>query len=457
MWRFLDTARGQIIAIAFGALLATFVVLAVLSSLSRPTKPPMPPGPWPQALQIATIVKAMSGVQPAARREIARSVSSDDVRVSLGAAEPCATAQTNYWTDSLRLLITEILHDRVGPLSVKNCMRDDGASQMFRVETSLDGELITIDSDLREGLSQFMIVTFPVLVGVSFLFLLVIALSVWTLSRINRPLHELVKTVEKFGQDVAITPLHVKGSLEIRQLVHAFNRMQERVAQLIEERRRILMAVGHDLRTPLTRLKLRVDLEPCFSCPSSRDLSRDLDLMQKMVNGALAYLNDEKCDGEPFETVDLGSLVESVALEFAECGHDVNFVGSYGLECHCQPTAITRAVNNLIENSSRYATQTVVDVGVDESFVFIDVRDNGPGIPRGDRDRVVLPFARLDPARAAEGRLGLGMSIVMDIIRRHGGELILSEVEPQGLSARIKLPISVSKDGGFAGEGEAAT
>jgi signal transduction histidine kinase len=443
MWRFLDTARGQIIAIAFGALFATFVVLAIVSSLSRPTKPPMPPGPWPQALQIATVLKAMSGAPPAVRREIARSVSSNDVRVSLGPVEPCVAAETNYWTDSLRLLINEILLDRVGPLSIENCMRDDSASQMFRVETSMDGERITIDSYLREGLSQFMIVTFPVLVGVSFLFLLVISLSVWTLSRINRPLRELAGTVEKFGEDVAIAPLQVRGALEIRQLIHAFNRMQERVAQLMEERRRMLMAVGHDLRTPLTRLRLRIDLEPFFA--SRRDISRDLDLMQKMVDGALAYLNDERRDSEPFEIVDLGSLVESIVLEFNEDGHDVTFTGSYGLECRCQPTAITRAVANLVENSCRYATQTSVDVAADAGRILVNVSDNGPGIPRGERERVLLPFARLDLARAAEGRLGLGLSIVSDIVRRHGGELVLLDVEPQGLLARIMLPVSGSR------------
>ncbi|WP_180982604.1 ATP-binding protein [Methylocella silvestris] len=315
---------------------------------------------------------------------------------------------------------------------------------MFRIETTLDGEPVTIDSYQHEGLSQFMIATFPVLVGVSFLFLLVISLSVWTLSRINRPLRELVSTVEKFGQDVAITSLPVRGALEIRLLIQAFNRMQERVAQLMEERRHMLMAVGHDLRTPLTRLKLRIDLEPFFS--SRRDISRDLDLMQKMVNSALAYLNDERCDSEPFEIVDLGSLVESIVLEFNEDGHDVTFTGSYGLECRCQPTAITRAVANLVENSCRYATQTHVDVGADADCILVDVRDNGPGIPSGERNRVLLPFARLDPARAAEGRLGLGLSIVCDIVRRHGGELVLSDVEPQGLLARIMLPVSGSRD-----------
>lgn len=442
MWRFLDTARGQIIAIALGALLATFVVLLLLSALWRPTQPPMPPGPWPQVMQITTLVRALAGAPPAARREIARSVSSKDLRVTIGDATPCVAARTNYWTDSLRLLVNQILSDRVGSLAVENCLREDGASEMFRIETSLDGERVTIDSYLREGISEFMIMTLPVLVGVSFLFVFVITMAVWNLLRINRPLRTLANTVEKFGQDVAITPLHVNGALEIRQVIHAFNRMQERVAQLMEERRRMLMAVGHDLRTPLTRLKLRIDLEPLFA--SRRDISRDLELMQKMVDGALAYLNDERRDSEPFEIVDLGSLVESIVLEFNEDGHDVTFTGSYGLECRCQPTAITRAIANLVENSCRYATQTRVDVRADAGHILVDVRDNGPGIPRGERERVLMPFARLDPARAAEGRLGLGLSIVSDIVRRHGGEFVLLDVEPQGLLARIMLPASGS-------------
>ncbi|MBB4199877.1 signal transduction histidine kinase [Rhodoblastus sphagnicola] len=417
--------------------------MVILAALSQPANPPLPPGPWPPTLQIMTLVKALAGAPAAERPAIARSISSDDLRVRLERAEPCSASASGYWTDSLTSLLREGLHDRVGSLSVKVCMREDGVSRMLRVETTVEGEFVTIDTTLQEGLSQLIIVTFPVLLTVSFLFLLVIALSVWTLARINRPLRELAGTVEKFGQDVANKPLPVRGAVEIRQLIQAFNRMQERVTELMEERRRMLMAVGHDLRTPLTRLKLRVELEPALE--GRGDISRDLDLMQKMVNGALAYLNDEP-DGEPFEIVDLGSLIESVALEFQDDGHDVSFTGAYGLECRCQATAITRAVANLIENSCRYATQTRVDVRAGVEQVVINVSDNGPGIPAGERERVLSPFERLDPARAAEGRLGLGLSIVSDIVRWHGGELVLLDAEPQGLLARITLPMNAAGD-----------
>jgi signal transduction histidine kinase len=248
----------------------------------------------------------------------------------------------------------------------------------------------------------------------------------------------MANTVEKFGLDVAVAPLPEHGPCEFRRLAQTFNRMQQRIAQLLNERSHMLMAVGHDLRTPLTRLKLRIELDDTLA--TRQDLLCELYLMQRMINGALSFLDNRRIT-EATEDVDLGSLVESICIGFADSGKDVVYTGTYGLNCSCQPTAITRAVNNLIENGCRYGTHVVADVRRQDQHVIIDIRDDGPGIPAKMREIVMQPFARLDPARASDGGLGLGLSIVRDVVRRHGAELILMDAEPKGLLVRIRLPL----------------
>lgn len=441
----LDTARGQIIAILVSTLLVTLAVITVLFTLARPAIPPLPPGPWTAALQIKAIAEAMHAASPADHQRIAAAVSSDTLRVLVGPPPTCNEAPAGASVRGMQTILTSLLGGRFGAVTVRQCASASGTGDVTQAELALNGAILSVQLSRKDGWPQIVIMTLPLIVAVSFLLGLVIALSVWTLWRINRPLRMLANKVEKFDDNMAITPLEVVGSIEIRQVAQAFNRMQERIARSVEERKRVLMAVGHDLRTPLTRLKLRIDIDGAKA--DHQALRRDLDHMQKMVDGALSYLNDQR-DHEPAEMVDLGALVEEVCLAFADAGRDVTYAGVYGWECRCQPVAITRAVSNLIENGCRYGTHVMVDVWREDQRAIIEVRDNGPGIPAAMRDVVLLPFARLDPARAVEGRLGLGLSIVQEVTRRHGGELSLTDVDPSGLVVRIALP--VASNGGRA-------
>lgn len=441
----LDTARGQIIAILVSTLLVTLAVIGILLTLARPAIPPLPPGPWTAALQIKAIAEAMHAASPVDHQRIAAAVSSDALQVLLGSPPACIEAPAGTAVSGMQTILTSLLGGRFGTVTVRQCASATDAGDVAQAELALDGTTLTVQVSRKDGWPQIVILTLPLIVAVLFMLSLVIALSIWTLWRINRPLRMLANTVERFDENMAITPLEVAGSIEIRQVAQAFNRMQERIARSVEERKRMLMAVGHDLRTPLTRLKLRIDIDGAQA--DHQALRRDLDLMQKMVDGALSYLNDQR-DREPAETVDLGTLVEEVCLAFSDAGRDVTYVGVYGWECHCQPVAITRAVGNLIENGCRYGTHVKVDVWCEDQWAIIEVRDNGPGIPAAMRDIVLLPFARLDSARAVEGRLGLGLSIVQEVVCRHGGKLSLTDVDPSGLLVRIALP--VDSKGGLA-------
>ncbi len=436
---FPETAQGQIIAILIGSLLATFALIWVFMSLARPERPPLPPGPWPAALRAVAVIDTLHAVPRDARASIAQALSNDLVHVQIGSSLPCAELPTSHSTHGLQLLLNALVGDRAGPLSFRDCGAQPGLpGDTTRIEVPLDDVTVTVRTNMPQDFSQIVIVTLPLTVGISFLLILVVALSLWALWRINYPLRKMAATVEKFGLSATVAPLPDHGPRELRTLARSFNRMELRIAQLIDEQSHMLLAVGHDLRTPLTRLRLRLELD---DTPALRqEALGEVDLMQRLINSALSFLNNRRST-EAFEEVDLGALVESICIGFADSGKEVLYTGAYGLNCSCQPTAITRAMNNLIENGCRYGTRVVVDVRREDQHAVIDIADNGPGIPADKREIVTQPFARLDPARASDGGLGLGLSIVRDVVRRHGAELILMDASPGGLLVRIRLPL----------------
>ncbi|PKU25447.1 ATP-binding protein [Telmatospirillum siberiense] len=435
---FPDTVQGQIVVILVGALLATLVFVAVVLDLLRPEVPPMPPGPWPGALRVAMAAKALHAAPPDARPTIGTALSDEEMRILVGAPAPCSEIPETLHSRGQRLVLDILLADRPEPFVHRNCAAPSGML-ITQVEFPSDAITVNMRINVHEGFAQNIIVVLPLAVGGGFLLILLVVLSLWTLWRVNQPLRRIARTVERFGVDAAVAPLPETGLREFRRLAQAFNRMQRRIAQLVTERSQMLMAVSHDLRTPLTRLKLRIELDD--EQAPRHVLLRELDLMHRMIDGALSFLNDRQSK-EAFEEVDLGALVESICIEFADSGKSVAYVGAYGLICPCQPTGLTRAVNNLVENACRYGRHVSADVRRDDGHAVIEIQDDGPGIPAGMRDAVLEPFARLDSARASDGGLGLGLSIVRDVVRRHDARLFLLDAEPHGLLVRILLPIT---------------
>jgi signal transduction histidine kinase len=437
--RLLQTARSQITALTIGALAVTIAIIAVLLDLSKPEVIPPPLGPWVVAIRVATTIDAIRAVPPGDRAKLAAALSNTAVLVSLGATAPCLSAGKGLEAEDLQKILPTLLGVGGGPLLVSQCPADvDTLGQEIWVTLPQDNLVLTILPRPSAQFPQFVLATMPLIGLVSFLIVLVITLSLWALWWVNRPLLQIATNVEKFGLDARVAPLSEQGPLEIRMVAQAFNRMQTRISQSAEERTRMLVAIGHDLRTPLTRLKLRLEMA---EGSIKTDLNLDLDLMHRMINGALAFLV-RGSDTEKREVIDLGALAESICAEFQDGGNDVSYVGSYGPACCCQPMAVTRALNNLVENGCRYGTNVIVDVRQADQYAIIDVSDNGPGIPEGVRQSALLPFSRLDPTRPTNGGLGLGLSIVHDVVERHHGRLELSEARPHGLRASIILPLS---------------
>ncbi|MFD1911108.1 ATP-binding protein [Halodurantibacterium flavum] len=267
--------------------------------------------------------------------------------------------------------------------------------------------------------------------------ILVAGVGVLTVRRIASPLRQLTYAAERLGRGEAVPPLELRGPEDIRRTTIAFNSMQERLHRFVGDRTRMLAAIGHDLRTPLTTLRLRAEL---VEGPELQErMLATIDEMQAMTESTLSLVSQET-SAEPTRTIDLTALVESVCDDLAELGHPVRFVPGKRLDYRCRPEGLRRMIRNLIENAVRYAGGADVRLVNDNAGVRILVEDEGPGIPIDSFEEVFSPFFRLEGSRSREtGGIGLGLSIARAIARQHGGDIILSPREP-GLQAAVVLP-----------------
>ena len=432
------TVYGQMVAIVVSSMMVTIFVVAFLVFVLRPAVPPLPEGPWPNALAFETAIDALRASPPAMRETIAQGMSTPDVSLRTTAPFPCAFIPTEHFSILLRRILQAQAGNRDAVINVSTCAADSSGMTSTHIDMPREGIFITAHNGINHHLPQLMRATLPLIV--SFLSLLAImgSLSLWSLWRINRPLKILANKAETFGYDITPEPLTEQGPAELRRVARAFNRMQARIAAAAEERTRMLMAIGHDLRTPLTRLSMRIEMGGADASPAA--LRNDLWLMNRMLNGALSFLKGQG-DTEPAERVDIGALVESVCTEFEATGRNVIYQGDLGLTCLCQPVAVARMVNNLIDNACKFGSEVRVDTRRSDHDAIIEVADNGPGIPSEMHDVVLLPFARLDPARSSDGGLGLGLSIIHDIVQRHHGSLTFHSSQPHGLLVRVALPL----------------
>jgi signal transduction histidine kinase len=228
------------------------------------------------------------------------------------------------------------------------------------------------------------------------------------------------------------------GPIDLRRAIRSFNAMQRQVAGEMARRTSTLAAISHDVRTPLTALRVKAEM---VDDPDVRaSLIASIERMERITASALEYLKGES-RGEPLRAVDLSALLESECAEFEELGHDVSFVGEHGVQSVCRSEALARAVRNLINNAIKYGKSARVSLRVESSFLEIAVADEGPGIPEDERRRAIEPFERLSTARETDsGGFGLGLAIVRAIAEGHEGSLALTKNEPHGLVATIRLP-----------------
>lgn len=266
-----------------------------------------------------------------------------------------------------------------------------------------------------------------------------IALTAWIAARwLSRPIDQMARAASELGESLERAPLdETQGPAEIRQASAVFNRMQARLKQQITERNRFLAAVSHDLRTPITRLKLRA--EKIEARDLQENIRSDLNEMTVMIDATLDYLRgDEK--SEEMCLLDISALVQSMAENAGEQGEEVT-VSGISQPIMVQPMALQRCLNNLVENALRYGKRADIKLEEVGDKLFISIHDAGAGIPEEQLEAVFAPFYRLDQSRSRHtGGVGLGLAIARDIAQKLGGGLALKNAPEGGLVATLILP-----------------
>jgi signal transduction histidine kinase len=268
--------------------------------------------------------------------------------------------------------------------------------------------------------------------------LLVLGLSFYAFRRVTRPLESLTRAAESLGRSGLTEALQESGASEVRRAARAFNDMQGRIRRLLEDRMQMVAAISHDLRTPITRLKLRAEF---IDDPEQREkMLRDLDEMETMIRESLA-LAREDANPEPRAKIDLAQLLaDSVeGMEHVALETDPTLAKDATIEA--QPIALKRAVTNLVENAVVYGRRAKVQLAGRPKEFDILIDDEGPGIPEGEFERVFRPFYRLEASRNREsGGAGLGLAIARSVVRAQGGDIVLQNRPEGGLRATITLP-----------------
>jgi signal transduction histidine kinase len=271
-------------------------------------------------------------------------------------------------------------------------------------------------------------------------FLLCIGALAWLVTRMAmRPLKQLAQAATALGNDIERPPLPERGAIEIRQAAVAFNAMQARIRHHIRQRSQILAAITHDLQTPLTRLRLR--LEKVDDAELRDKLIADLSAMQTMVREGLDLARSMDSAETP-QRLDLDSLVDSVCADAADAGQQVSFRGRTGASLLARPVALRRCLTNLIDNAVKYGRFADVTVSREPGFAVIHIRDGGAGIPEAEMEKVFEPFYRLENSRSrSTGGTGLGLAISRNIAEQHGGTIKLHNLPKGGLEATLRFPL----------------
>ena len=253
-----------------------------------------------------------------------------------------------------------------------------------------------------------------------------------------RAIADLAQTAENFGKGIDDDGFKPYGSSEVRKAGYAFVKMKERILRQIMERTQMLAGISHDLRTPLTRMKLTAAMME--NSQDQKDFLADIDEMEKMLNGYLAFVRGE--GDEPAICVDVNKLVRGIVSRFASQHIKIKFFAAENtVEIRAKEQALRRAVTNIVANASRYGKKIEVRVEQGTKEVRIIVDDNGPGIPQDKREAVFRAFYRIENSRNKEtGGIGLGLAITKDIITAHGGHIVLEDGPLGGLRVVIKLP-----------------
>jgi len=430
---FLNLKRisGQIAALVVASIIAMHLILTATFFIHRPDQPD--PSVDRGHSQLAALVQ-MLGAAPATERprlyaDIARAFPQSGIE-SLPPGPAAAAGEA----DGADL---RSLRRRLGGSYRVLSLAHDGDIRKVGI-TLPDGTMVSANilPDLRQR--PFWIGTW--IVPLLFAVIIVTLLGLWAARALTAPLSSFAKAAENFSLNGAAAPLPERGPEEIRSVAKALNRMRERITTLIDDRTKMLAAISHDLRTPITRMRLRSEFIE-DDAHRSRMLD-DLDQMRSMLESVLSFLrNDRKL--ESMTLADIATTLQLVTDQFADMGHKVIYDGPEHAMATVRPDDLNRSITNLVENAVRFGAEVTIRLRMSPDTVTIEVEDDGPGITDARKDVMLEPFVRGDDARNMDeaAGFGLGLSIARAIALAHGGELSLNDRQPHGLIVRIELPV----------------
>ena len=308
---------------------------------------------------------------------------------------------------------------------------DKGA--IIALQLNNDLLIVTVNKDRLYSESAFVF-----LLWMFFASLILLIMSYYFMKGQIRPLKRLAIIAETFGRGLDAPELKGSGSSEIRQTTNAFNQMRARIKRFLKQRTDMLAGVSHDLKTPLTRMKLQLSLMK--NDDARKELENDIQEMTAMLNSYVSFVKG----GEPetIENINLNNLINNICETNISLKFKIYQKFIKEIETSGRALQIKRAIQNIIDNSKRYSSEIYIEITSNEEDCLISIEDNGPGIPEENYEDVFKPFFTLDPSRnKLKGESGLGMTIARDIIRSHGGEIKLSKSKNRGLKTTINLPL----------------
>jgi two-component system, OmpR family, osmolarity sensor histidine kinase EnvZ len=304
-----------------------------------------------------------------------------------------------------------------------------------KIVIQLDKDLLLINVDKDRLYSE---TAFVFLLWMIFASIILLIVSYFLMSKQIRPLKRLSIIAETFGRGLDAPELQSAGASEIRQTANAFNQMRTRIKRFLKQRTDMLAGVSHDLRTPLTRMKLQLSL--LKDEKAKKELELDIDEMTAMLDSYVSFVRSEA--PEPIENINLNKFLKEIIYNVNKENFKINLNEKNVVQTSGRPVQLKRAFQNIIDNSIRYSDKLEIEIFTNKEGCSILFEDNGTGIPSKNYEDVFKPFFTLDPSRnKLKGESGLGLAITRDIIRSHGGEIKLGESKFGGLKSILQLPI----------------
>jgi signal transduction histidine kinase len=429
--------RGQVAGILFlglalSQLMAALLYLVLLPGWQTELRPDV------AATRIGMVVRLLEAVEPARRAELAQLCADTTFRLQYLPAErrreSGAAPDPRYF--ALRAQIAAQLNKPPQDIRVGASAAPNAADSVVVGVPLRDGGVLEVSTAV--GLEHRLGLVAQVGLG-AFMVFATAGLWIWLTLMVNVPLTRVARAAERVGVDINSPPLAEQGPAQLQRVIRAFNDMQLRLRRFLTDRTLMLGAISHDLRTPLTRLRLRVETDRAGT--QKQKMLDDIESMEGMLTSTMLFIRGVD-DAEPHDVVDLASLLQTACDMVSDLGGSVEYTGAVRSRYHCKPQALLRAFTNVIMNAAKYGQCARVGLTrVPHSGFVVDVEDEGPGISNAEKSRVFEPFYRSDQAREIDSHgMGLGLAIARSVILGHGGTIELLDRKPRGLHVRIGLP-----------------